>query len=566
MNFQKIVDEIAEKIAAGCGIPKSQIIESLNFIDKDKLQHCSIYFNRLSNNPEETAKKVGEYLKKANFPEIKDVTFNQTHVLFNINLKQYYFEIFKTINSMDSNFGKNEIGAGKNVVIDYSSPNIAKLFHVGHYRTTILGNFIKNLLVFSGYKVVSLNYLGDWGKQFGLVLLGFEMYGDENELKNNPLMHLFNVYVKINNQAKCDPSIDIRAREIFREMEESKNEKYLSKWRQFREISIEKFKELYKMLNIEFDVYSGESFYTDQASKFAESTNLADTDDDGSKYIDCGKLGKVLIRKSDGTTLYITRDIVSAIDRINKYNPSKLIYVVSDEQNLNFLQLFSCMEKLGYEQSMFQHVNFGRVKGMSTRNGNVSLIEDIIETSAIAIKSKVLARERLSNTEMDEIDESEINKTAHILAISTLLIADFEAKRIKGYTFDADQRANCEKGSGAYLQYAHCRLLSIEKVNESLDLSNVDLKTIDNDDFLTLSYKLLWFERVILFTLNDYEPSRIVSYVMDLAKYINNLISKYRIKGELPEVASSRLFAFKATRIVIRNCLEVLGIEPLNKM
>ncbi|KAM0680579.1 hypothetical protein GINT2_001276 [Glugoides intestinalis] len=558
MDFNTILETVIERISSCTKFNKEQIRQSLS-VFKDNKSDFLIFFNQISTAATEEAKKLYEALIKEQFPEIKDIVLGETSIGFNLNKQKYFKDILKTIYDEGESFGKSSTGEGKTIVIDYSSPNIAKIFHVGHYRTTILGNFIKNLFRTAGYKVISLNYLGDWGKQFGLVLLGFEMFGSEEELEKDALMHLFRIYVKINEEGKKDESIHEKARNIFKEMEENKNEKYLSQWRRFRELSINKYMELYKKLNIEFDVYGGESFYQERAKEFATSTEIATTDKDGARVIDCGEKGKALIQKCDGTTLYLTRDICAAMDRIKTYNAEKLFYVVSSEQDQHFQQLFTCMEKLGYTRKQFEHVNYGFVHGMSTRKGTVHFIEDIIETSSEAIKSKLLNSKKMAAEEMDE--------TALILAISTLLVADFSAKRSKGYTFDFDQRANCEKGSGAYLQYAHCRLKSIEENNVDLEVSNgVEMENINTPEIHELAYKLLWYERILELCQEDYEPSRLVIYLMDLCKVTNNLVAKLRVKGEETEVAKARLFVFKASRIVIRNGLKVLGITPLKRM
>lgn len=558
MHFNTILEQVIERICSCTSFNKEQIRQSLS-VFKDSKSDFLIFFNQISQAATEEAKKLYEGLIKEQFPEITDISLGETSVGFNLNKKKYFEDILKTIYEEEESFGKSKKGEGKTVVIDYSSPNIAKIFHVGHYRTTILGNFIKNVLKTAGYKVVSLNYLGDWGKQFGLVLLGFEMFGSAEELEKDALMHLFKIYVKINEEGKKDESIHEKARKIFKEMEENKNEKYLTQWKRFRELSIKNYMKLYKKLNIEFDVYSGESFYQESAKEFAARTEIASTDEDGTRVIDCGERGKALIQKSDGTTLYLTRDICAAMDRIKTYNAEKLFYVVSSEQDQHFQQLFTSMEKLGYSRKQFEHVNYGFVHGMSTRKGTVHFIEDIIETSAEAIKSKLLSSKKMAAEETDE--------TALILAISTLLVADFSAKRIKGYTFDFDQRANCEKGSGAYLQYAHCRLKSIEENNADLEVSTgVDMSKISTAEIHELAYKLIWYERILEQCQEDYEPSRLVIYLMDLCKVVNNLVAKLRVKGEEVEVAKARLFVLKASRIVIRNGLCVLGITPLNKM
>lgn len=560
MHFNTIFDRIARKVQTCSPFTVDQVKASLS-VYKDNRFDFVLYTNQLTANPQESAKKLFESLQEKNFDEILNLTLGETSISFNLNKKMFFQDIFKTIHQQDTNFGKNNIGRGQTIVVEYSSPNIAKIFHVGHYRTTILGGFIKNLLTVSGYKTISLNYLGDWGKQFGLVLLGYEMFGSEEELAKDPLIHLFNVYVKINKEAETDPSINEKAKNIFKEMEEFNNEKYMSLWAFFRELSIEKYKKLYKKLNIEFDFYSGESFFHKAAKSFAMTTDIAITDEDSSKFIDCGISGKGLIMKSDGTTLYLTRDICAAIDRIKQYNPAKVIYVVSSEQDLHLRQLFHCLERLGYDKDMFQHVSYGYVKGMSTRKGTVHFLEDIIESSAEAIKSKLLDNKDIPCEDRDS--------TANNLAISTLLVADFSAKRTKGYTFDFNQRATCEKGSGAYLQYAHCRLHSIEEINSDLnnyDISSINFDIIDVADVHELAYKLIWYERIIEQCLEEYEPSKLVLYLMDLCKVINNIVGKLRVKGEATEISQARLLVFSSARKVLRNGLLVLGITPLNKM
>lgn len=563
MHFNEIVSDIIQRIASVSKFSIEQIQKVLmKTRDQNKADFC-MFLNQISQNPAEDAKELFESLTSANIEIIKDITHKGTLISFNLNKKLYLRDILLEINESNENFGKNNIGAGKTVVIDFSSPNIAKIFHVGHFRTTVLGNFVTNLMRASGYNVIAMNYLGDWGKQFGLVLLGYEKYGNSEKLKDNSLVHLFEIYVKINAEAKNDPEINKIAKEIFREMEENKNEKYLSQWRMFRELSIEKYKELYKKLNIEFDVYSGESFYNEKARKFASNTSICKMDADGSYIIDCGKLGKALIQKSDGTTLYLVRDIVAAIDRIETYKADKLLYVVADEQNKHFEQLFECMSQLGYDKKIFKHINYGLIKGMSTRNGQVHFLEDVIESSADAVTKNILS---------DPAKEHQIEnkkETATNLAVSTLLIADFSAKRIKGYTFDIEQRANCENGSGAYLQYAHCRLKSIETKNSGIDISDIrsiNFDLINNDEVCDMAYKLAWYEHIVELCTEDYEPSRIVVYLMDLARTTNNMITKLRVKDEEEELAKARLVLLRAGRIVFNNALRILGIIPLDKM
>ncbi|KAI5150335.1 arginyl-tRNA synthetase [Enteropsectra breve] len=563
MHFDEIVDSLVDRIAESFKFSREEVAKVLmKTRDANKPDFC-MFLNQISKNPADDAKELYETLLKKNFEIIKDIKHKDTLISFNLNKEHFYKDILLGINRSNESFGENSVGKGKTVVVDFSSPNIAKIFHVGHFRTTVLGNFIVNLLRATGHKAIAFNYLGDWGKQFGLVLLGYEQFGSEEELAKDPIGHLLGIYVKVSKLAKEDKTIDAKAKEIFRAMEEDKNEEYLAQWSRFRKLSIEKYKELYKKLNIEFDEYSGESLYNEQAKSFVSEYDICTQDEDGSYIIDCNEYGNAIVQKNDGTTLYIARDIVSAIDRIKTYGADRLLYVVGSEQDQHFNQLFKSMTKLGYDRNIFKHINYGMVKGMSTRNGTAHFLEEIIENSADVIKKTILS---------DSSKEAQIkdkDATALNLAITTLLTADFGAKRIKGYVFDIDKRANCESGSGAYLQYAHCRLLSIEQKNAEInmeDLDDIKFDALNNAEIMDLTYKLCWYENVINLSLEDFEPSRIVVYLMDLAKNINYMIPKMRVMGEEPALAKSRLLVLRAARIVMRNAMKVLGIQPLEKM
>jgi arginyl-tRNA synthetase len=256
--------------------------------------------------------------------------------------------------------------------VEYSSPNIAKPFHAGHLRSTIIGNFLKNLFRTLGADVTGINYLGDWGTQYGLLAVGFDKYGDEEKLKTNPIRHLFDVYVAINKDAENDPTVKENARAYFKRMEDGEAEA-LGMWRKFRDLSIEEYKKIYKRLNVEFDVYSGESLMSEGmlgAVKTLQEKNLLVTDEKGGEIVDLKKfkLGVTVVRKQDGATLYITRDIAAAKARADEYKFDKSIYVVAAQQDLHFKQLFKILELMGYEwANKAVHINFGMVNGMKTR-------------------------------------------------------------------------------------------------------------------------------------------------------------------------------------------------------
>ncbi|AFN83470.1 arginyl-tRNA synthetase [Encephalitozoon romaleae SJ-2008] len=558
--FKKIVDQIS-KVSK---FTPEEVERCMEKSFQPRKPNVTLFLIKISSTAQEDAKELYEALVRANVDFFENIVIRGSSVCFDINKKVILRDVLGYIQKNKDTFGSNDIGKGKRIVVDYSSPNIAKVFHMGHLRTTILGQFIVNLLKASGYETTSINYFGDWGKQFGFVLLGYGKYGDEKELERDPLKHLLNVYVKISSDAKENPDVDSEAKDLFRKMEEEKDEWCISLWKKFRELSIERYKTLYEKLNVRFDVYSGESMYNEKGKKIVETCELVRTDADGSKVFDLGKRGKVLVMKNDGTTLYITRDIAAAIERVEDYSPEKIIYVVSSEQNKHFEDLFKVLGVLGYDEDKFLHVSYGLVAGMSTRAGRVQFLEDIIQESTDVMK-KVM----LSDTNKSSFTMAEMDKTAEILAISTLLVMDFTARRVKGYEFDIEKRARNTSGTGPYLQYAHCRLKSIEVKNSKIDysdISTIDFTLIHVPEVTNLVYKLLWFEHIVEKCLEDYEPSRIVTYLQDLASTINAAINSLKVLGVEKELARARLLVLSSARIVLHNGLKILGATPLNKM
>lgn len=558
--FERVVEEVSRASKLSC----KEVRRCMEKSSQPKKPNVTLFLVKISARAQEDAKEVYEALGSAGIELIQNLEMRGPSVCFDINKKAILKDVLGYIQRNKETFGNNEVGKGKKVVVEYSSPNIAKIFHVGHLRTTILGQFIVNLLRASGYETTSINYFGDWGKQFGLVLLGYSRYGSEELLQKDPLKHLLDVYVRINADAKTDPGVDPEAREIFRRMEEDKDEWCMGLWGRFRELSIERYKSLYKRLNVTFDVYSGESLYNEKGKAIVETCEAVKTDEDGSKVFDLGKSGKVLAMKKDGTTLYITRDIAAAIERVEKYSPEKIIYVVSSEQSKHFEDLFKVLGVLGYDEGRFEHVSYGLVAGMSTRAGKVQFLEDIIRESTEVMKQVMMADSNKGSFTAEETD-----RTAEILAISTLLVMDFTARRVKGYEFDIEKRARNTSGTGPYLQYAHCRLKSIEARNSSVDYSNIDtidFSLVDTPEVLSLVYKLLWFEHAVEKCLDDYEPSRIVTYLQDLAGSANAAVNSLRVMGVEEGLARARLAVLSSARIVLHNGLRILGATPLNKM
>lgn len=532
---------------------------------------------------------------------------------------QFYFNtkfllnyVTKDVLTRTTDFGSAPLGDGKSVIVEFSSPNIAKPFHAGHLRSTIIGGFLSNLYEKLGWKVIRMNYLGDWGKQFGVLAVGFNKYGSEAELEVNPIQHLFDVYVKINNDIKeqqeaaeakgetLDPitSIDGEARQFFKKMEDG-DEAALKLWEKFRTLSIERYIGTYARLNIKYDVYSGESQVSNDVmknvSKILEEKKMI-TEDRGALLIDFKqlgqkKLGKVLVQKSDGTSLYITRDLGAATERHEQYHFDKMIYVVASQQDLHIKQFFTALDMMGNEWAKdLVHVNFGMVLGMSTRKGTVVFLDDILE----AVKSKMLEIMQQNSEKFAQVEDPE--KVADLVGISAVMIQDMQAKRINNYEFGWDRMLSSEGDTGPYLQYAHSRLRSIQRsanvpdeelIKADMSLENVcgsieklKAQNLSEEEFekkskllesqlektKTLARVMASYPDTLRYASKNYEPSTIVTYLFKLTHNFSSTYKVLRVIGEDREVMVARLALFSAVRQILHNGMTLLGITPVERM
>ncbi|CAG8482062.1 8989_t:CDS:2 [Paraglomus brasilianum] len=463
------------------------------------------------------------------------------------------------------NYGVNQTGVGKTALVEFSSPNIAKPFHAGHLRSTIIGNFIKNVHEANGWKTIGLNYLGDWGKQYGILAVGFEKYGSEEELLTDPIKHLYDVYVKINADAENDDDVNVRARAYFKKMEDG-DEEALALWRKFRDLSIGKYKNTYARLNVNFDVYSGESQVPNEkilnALAVLKEKNLVQ-ESNGALIIDLKKykLDVVVVQKQDGTTLYITRDIGAAIDRYEKYNFDAMYYVIASQQDLHMSQLFKILELMGNEWvSRCKHINFGLVKGMSTRKGTAVFLDEILEQTKISMHNVMKQNE----TKYEQIDNPE--EIADIVGISATMIQDMSAKRIRNYDFNWDRMFSFEGDTGPYLQYAHTRLCSIER-NCGLDINpDVDVSLLTERPAIDLISMIAQYPDVVKGALRSLEPCTVVTYAMKLSHTVSVALETLWVMGAPKDLAEARLLMYWATRITLGNSLKLLGLKPLERM
>ncbi|TLS30282.1 hypothetical protein PpBr36_02186 [Pyricularia pennisetigena] len=482
----------------------------------------------------------------------------------------------------------------KKIIVEFSSPNIAKPFHAGHLRSTIIGGFLANLYKGAGWDVQRINYLGDWGKQYGLLALAFERYGDEEALKKDPINHLFQLYVKINSEMSAEKeqieakkkagedvtqleqnSLDDQARAYFKKMVDG-DQAAVAQWRRFRDLSIERYKKTYARLNIWFDEYSGESQVTEESMANAAKT-IADKgiskEDQGAVIIDFsehvpGKEGKRLekpiIRKRDGTALYLTRDISELLGRHERYKFDKMIYVVASQQDLHLKQLFKIVELMGHKDiaDKCQHINFGMVLGMSTRKGTVKFLDDILRD----VGDKMHEVMRKNDDKYSQVENPEA--VADTLGISSVMVQDMTGKRINNYTFDMDAMTSFEGDTGPYLQYAHARVCSIARKAGLTpeELATADLSLLQESHARQLVRMLSQWPDVVQNTYKTLEPTTVLTYLFRMSHALSQSYDHLRIVGSEKELMKARMALYDATRIVLRNGMILLGLNPVERM
>ncbi|XP_046978839.1 probable arginine--tRNA ligase, mitochondrial isoform X2 [Vanessa cardui] len=429
----------------------------------------------------------------------------------------------------------------KKIVIDFSSPNIAKPFHVGHLRSTIIG---------------------DWGTQFGLLQYGLQQKKiTVHDLCNNPIQNLYEVYVHANKLASIDDNVQKQAIKYFSDIEQGRSD--LENWRKIREITVHELEKIYHRLGITFDDYHWESDYNGEAIKrlmeTLEKQNIITTDDLGKKVAEF-KNRTITVLKSDNSTLYLSRDIAALLDRYKKYSFDRMLYVVDNAQSDHFAAVFHIVGKLNKECTEgCEHVKFGRIKGMSTRSGNVVFLNDILDEA----KQKMFEKQQESkNTRTTAVNE----ETCDILGTTAVLINDLKQRRQKDYVFDWDRALQSEGDSGIKLQYLHCRLWSLEKN------TGVTIPTFCNPDCLTeeiigeVVAELARFEEILNQSLKEKEACIIVNYLFRLARHVNRMFNELNVKNVDKDLGSQRLLVFHSARIVIKRGLEILGVKPLCEM
>jgi arginyl-tRNA synthetase len=459
--------------------------------------------------------------------------------------------------------GRSDEGEGKIIAIDYSSPNIAKPFHVGHLRSTIIGGALYRLFETLGYRVVGINHLGDWGTQFGKQIVGLKRWGKESDLQD--LMALNSLYVRYHHEEEKHPELAEEAREWFRRQEAGDPEA-LRLWQGIRDTSLDYFKSIYDRLGVRFDAYTGESFFNDRMEPVVERAKALGltTVSDGALVIDLADSGietPALLKKADGTTLYLTRDLAAAEYRHETYRFHRLLYVVGTGQSLHFQQLFRVLGLLGHEWAEdCAHVNFGLVQGMSTRKGNVIYLEELLDEA----RSRALSNMRENIEKRPDLEDE--SSVAEAVGLAAIFFSDLSKQRIKDYEFNWDRAISFEGDTGPYLMNAHARIAGIvRKCGIDLD-PEADLSPLVEPEAHQLIRIVARYEEALREAARLYEPSVLASYLLGLARALHSSYRTLRVKDEEPRVARARLLLFQVVKNTLASGLGILGIRALEKM
>ena len=523
---------------------------------------CFTLAKTMRKNPAIIAKDLAEKIDLEGFEKIENLN---AYLNFYVDRKVFEEEILKEILEKKEKYGSSDKGAGKNIVIDFSSVNIAKPFHIGHIRSTVIGDALRNIHNFLGYNTIASNYIGDYGTQFGTMIAAYKLWGDEEKLRENPIKELLNLYVRYNKEAAEDEKMMNDARAEFKNLE-SGEEEATRLWKHFKDISFNEFDRVYKMLDIDFDNYNGESYHSEFIPAVIEELkekNLL-VESDGAYIIDLSDydLPPSIIIKSNGSSAYITRDIATAINRKKVYDFDENLYVVATQQNLHFQQLKAILEKMGYDfYKECIHVPFGMVslkdQTLSTRKGQVVFLEDVLNKAIDKTKEIMETRD----SQIEDVEE-----TSKIVGIGAVKFQELYNNRIKDYVFDWDEVLNFDGETGPYVQYTYARAKSVLRKADFSEVKTKDFTKISSDEEFALVKSLANFKDVVIKACEKYEPSLITRHTTEIAKNFNKFYNACQINVDDDKLKEERLALTYATSIVIKTALGLLGMGAVEQM
>ncbi|KPL04475.1 MAG: arginyl-tRNA synthetase [candidate division Zixibacteria bacterium SM23_73_2] len=565
--MNKFVEEIKEVLKKEVDLSTEEIEKIIEIPPEEKLGDyafpCFLLAKSLKKPPDRIASDLSKKLKPKAL--IKEIYSIGPYVNFRVDSRKLAEFVLKEIFEKDKSYGRDETGKGKTIVIDFSSPNIAKPFGIGHLRTTVLGNSLYRIFEYLGYGCVSINHLGDWGTQFGKLIVAYKRWGDEKKLSSDPIITLFDLYVKFHQEAEKEPELEEEARSWFKKLEQGEKEAE-GIWQRFKDYSLKEFEKVYRMLEISFDCYTGESFYNkymDNTIEEIQKKGLAEISQDA-LVVDLEKynLPVCLLRKKDEATLYATRDITAAIYRYNTYKFHKLLYVVGSAQKLHFQQVFKVLELMGYPWAKdLVHVDFGWIKFekkiMSTRKGDVIFLEDVLNKSVELAKDII----KKKNPDLENKD-----KVAFDVGIGAVVFTDLSTKRQKDINFDWDEVLDFEGQTGPYVQYTHARLCSLLRKYQKPVKRKVDFSLFSLEEEHSIIKKLEDFPKKIKMSAETYEPAVLCSYLLDLSGVFNRFYQKQRIITDDENATDARILLVKSVKTVIELGLSLLGIKAPERM
>ena len=569
MDYKKVV---AERIKQLVDLDIETIVNLIETPPRPEMGEfafpCFQLAKTMKKAPNMIAKDLKEEIEKEGFEKIE--CFGP-YLNFFLDKGVFIKTTIEKILEEGDSYGSSKVGEGKNMVVEYSSPNIAKPFHVGHLFTTAIGNSLYKILSFEGYNCTGINHLGDWGTQFGKLIYAYKNWGDEVALEKDPIRELLRIYVKFHAEAEIDDTLNDEGRMYFKKLEEGSAEE-VALWTRFKDLSLIEFKKLYDTLNVKFDSYAGESFYCDKMDdviKDIESKGLL-VESNGAKVVmlDEYNMPPCIIRKADGATIYATRDLAAATYRKKTYDFHKNIYVVGKDQSLHFKQVFTTLKLMGNEWADdCVHVPFGTVrfsdKKLSTRKGDVIFLDELL-SQAVAKTLEIINQK---NPELENKDD-----VAKKVGIGAIMFTYLKNHRERDIVFNWEEMLSFDGETGPYVQYTYARAKSIlrkveEKGNSNDDNLVLDYKTLDSKEEFELVKQLEGFQSSIIYAIEKLEPSVVTRYVIEVAKTFNKFYNQINIANlEDEAVKKAKIKMVEATCIVIKNALGLIGIEVVDRM
>ncbi|MCZ8517975.1 MULTISPECIES: arginine--tRNA ligase [Paenibacillus] len=570
MNYKHwLAEQLAGKFE---GLDRETLADLIEYPPNPQMGDLSLPCFKLAKALRKAPQAIAEELKAGWTPDASVERVDAVAGYFNVylNPSQFASQVIRAVQEQGARYGSQNIGQGRNIVIDFSSPNIAKTFHIGHLRSTVIGNALYKIFEFLGYNSVGINHLGDWGTQFGKLIVAYKLWGDKDAVEADGIAELQRIYVKFHDEADAKPELDDEARAWFVKLEQGDAEA-TELWRWFVDISLKEFHKMYEILGVSFDSYAGESYYNDKMAAVLDELKAKSLleEDQGALLVrlDDYNMPPALMVKKDGGTLYHTRDVTAALYRKRTYDFEKAVYVTDAGQSLHFHQWFKVLELMGYEwaANQLQHVPFGKVSlenaKLSTRKGNVINLEDLLGKAIEKTRSII-----------EEKNPGMVNKdeTARQIGVGAIIFNDLSNNRIKDIVFSWDDALNFEGESGPYVQYAHaraCRVIGKADPAEVAAAASLNPEHLTNPEAQAVLRELYLFKERVEQAMHKLEPSIVSRYLIDLAQSFNHFYHQCKIvTADEAEVRIARLALTDCFRTTIRNGLSLIGLEAPNEV